>query len=346
MYGADALRFALTTGNSPGNDMRLNEQKMEASRNFANKLWNAARYVIANLERGGPSDGWVWPPSPAHLEDRWVLSRLNRVVAQVDRYMSEYQFGEAQREVHDFLWSEYCDWYLEMSKVRLRAGDESPVPVLAYVLERLLRLLHPFMPFITEEIWGNLAGHLPREEDAPAALIVAAYPQADASMFDEAAESGIGAVIEMVRAIRNLRAEFRIQSNQSLEATVDAPAISGVIEAEAAAIRVLAQVDPLIVASGPPATDRSASGKVVSLVLAQGTVTVPLGGLVDLVQERERLSKELEQIEANRARLAARLMDEQFLAKAPEDVVERERQRLADLDDRGARVTETLSRLG
>ena len=346
MYGADALRFALTTGNSPGNDMRLNEQKMEASRNFANKLWNAARYVITNLERAGSSDSWVWPPSPTHLEDRWVLSRLNRVAAQVDRYMNEYQFGEAQREVHDFLWSEYCDWYLEMSKVRLRAGDESPVPVLAFVLERLLRLLHPFMPFITEEIWRNLVDHLPREEDAPAALIVAAYPQADASMLDEAAESGIGAVIEMVRAIRNLRAEFRIQPNQSLEATVEAPAIGRVIEAEAAAIRTMAQVDPLIIASGSRPTYRSASGQVVSLVLAQGTVTVPLGGLVDLAQERARLSKELEQVEGNRARLAARLRDEKFLAKAPGDVVERERQRLATLGDRGARITETLSRLG
>ncbi len=346
MYGADALRFALTTGNSPGNDMRLNEQKMEASRNFANKLWNAARYVITNLERGRSSGGWVWPPSPTHLEDRWVLSRLNRVAAQVDRYMNEYQFGEAQREVHDFLWSEYCDWYLEMSKVRLRAGDESPVPVLAFVLERLLRLLHPFMPFITEEIWRNLVDHLPREADAPTALIVAAYPQADASMFDEAAESGIGAVIEMVRAIRNLRAEFRIQPNQSLEATVDAPAIRRVIEAEAAAIRTMAQVDPLIIGSSSSATDRPASGQVVSLVLAQGTVTVPLGGLVDLVQERARLSKELEQVEGNRARLAARLRDEKFLAKAPGDVVERERQRLATLGDRGARITETLSRLG
>ena len=155
-YGADALRFALTTGNSPGNDMRLNESRMEASRNFANKLWNAARYVMSNLEQQGADGDWAWPPEPAYLEDRWVMSRLNRTAAQVQSFMEEYQFGEAQRVVHDFLWSEYCDWYLEMSKVRLRSGDQSPIPVLAFVLERVLRLLHPFMPFVTEEVWQSL----------------------------------------------------------------------------------------------------------------------------------------------------------------------------------------------
>jgi valyl-tRNA synthetase len=326
--------------------MRLSEAKMEASRNFANKLWNAARYVMTNLERAGMTDGWRWPPEPTHLEDRWVLSRLNRVAAEVERHMEEYQFGEAQRSVHDFLWSEYCDWYLEMSKVRLRAGDSSPLPVLAHVLERLLRLLHPFMPFITEEIWQNLVGYLPDESGRPASLMVAAYPQADATLFDEQAESDVGAVIEMVRSIRNLRAEFRIQPSQRIEAIVEAPTIRSVVEAEANTIRTLAQVDPLRVLSDAPAEDEAGPGRRVTLVLSQGTVTVPLEGLVDLEQERRRLSKELEQIQANRQRLSARLKDEKFLAKAPEEVVERERERLSGMDDRRARVEETLSRLG
>ena len=341
-YGADALRFALTTGNSPGNDMRLNESKMEASRNFANKLWNAARYVMTTLDNADTMDRWVLPPSPSHLEDRWILSRLNRVVAQVQEFMEAYQFGEAQRVAHDFLWGEYCDWYLEMSKVRLRAGDKSPMSVLAFVLEKLLRLLHPFMPFITEEIWQNLKGYLPDGEGAPDALMVTEYPEADASLFDDEAESDVGGVIEMVRSIRNLRAEFRIQPNQSIEAIVDAPEIRHAVEAEANVIRSLAQVAPLRTGPGPLKMDLCPSGNKVSLVLSRGTVTVPLEGLVDLDQERRRLSKELEQLDANLERLRARLSDSQFRAKAPEEVVERERQRLASMEDRRARVVETV----
>ena len=343
MYGADALRFALTSGTTPGNDMRLNEARMEASRNFANKLWNAARYVMSSLETGGAADGWLWPPgNPTHLEDRWVLSRLNRTAAQVQAYMEEYQFGEAQRVIHDFLWGAYCDWYLEMSKVRLRGGDQSPLPVLAYVLERVLRLLHPFMPFITEEIWQNLVDSLPEEAGRPSSLIVAPYPQADSALYDEVAETEMGAVIEMVRAVRNLRAEFRIQPNQRVEAVVDAPDVRCVVEAEADAIKVLARVEPITFASD---RDKADSGQEVSLVLSKGTVTVPLGGLVDLGQESTRLSKEMEQIDANRERLTARLSDESFLAKAPEDVVERERERLGSMEERRARIVDVLSRL-
>jgi valyl-tRNA synthetase len=259
--------------------------------------------------------------------------------------MEEYQFGEAQRVLNDFMWGEYCDWYLEMSKVRLRDGDESPMPVLAFVLERLLRLLHPFMPFITEEIWGSLAGRLPAEADAPDALIVASYPQADPASFDESAETEVEAVIEMVRAVRNLRAEFRIQPNQAVEAAVDAPDIAHVVEAEASAIKTLAQVDPLFIVSNRPVADMSEAGLGVSLVLAHGTVAVTLEGLVDLDQEKARLSNELQEIEGNRNRLEARLRDSSFTAKAPEDVVERERGRLATVEDRRLRIVETLSRL-
>ena len=343
LYGADALRFALTTGNSPGLDMRLNESKMEASRNFANKLWNASRYVMSNLESQDGVAAWSWPPAaPSHVEDRWITSRLHRVAAQVQRYMEEYQFGEAQRVIHDFLWNEYCDWYLEMSKVRLRSGDESPLPVLAFVLERTLRLLHPFMPFITEEIWQSLIDYLPDEPDRPSTLIVAPYPEADPALLDERAESQIESVMEMVRAIRNVRAEFRIERNQKVEAVVDAPESRATIEAEADAIKALALVEDIRYASDD---DQPDSPQQVSLVLTSGTVTVPLGGLIDFGQESERLSKEMEQIDANTERLSARLQDEGFLAKAPDDVVDRERERLTSMSERRARIVEVLSRL-
>ena len=343
IYGADALRFALTTGNSPGNDMRLNESKMEASRNFANKIWNAARFVMANIERSESSEKWDWPPIPKHLEDRWIVARLQATISNVDRYMKEYQFGEAQREVHDFLWGEYCDWYLEMSKIRMRAGDDSPLPFLAYVLEQTLRLLHPFMPFITEEIWGNLVRILPDAYDAPSALIVASYPVADPALADPQAESDIGAVVEMVRAIRNLRAEFRIEANRNVEAVVDAPGLEAVIASESAAIVALAQVDPLNIASG---SDGAINGDSISLVLSRGTVNVPLEGVVDVGREKARLTEELQQIDSGAQRLSTRLAKADFLAKAPPEVVEKERDRLSGLQDRRARVAETLSRLG
>ena len=174
-YGADALRFALTTGNSPGNDMRLTDEKMQSSRNFTNKLWNAARFVISNIS----NDETKFPlacSSVDHVEDRWIISRLNQTIGQVNRHMEEFQFGEAQRNIHDFFWGEYCDWYLEMSKIRIRSGDNSPIPIMSHVLEKILRILHPFLPFITEEIWQNLSTFIDEKNDNPPALMVSEYP--------------------------------------------------------------------------------------------------------------------------------------------------------------------------
>ena len=340
-YGADALRFALTTGTSPGNDMRLTDAKITSSRNFANKLWNASRFVVSNLERSGVRPSWERPDT-THVEDRWIVSRLNRVAAQVDGYMNEFQFGEAQREVHDFLWGEYCDWYLEMSKVRMRAGDASPIPVLAYVLERVLRLLHPFLPFITEEIWQNLVQHMDGEVGSPA-LMVAEYPVAEADAYDDAAEAEIGAVVEIVRAIRNLRAEFKIQPSQPVRAIVQESAMSGALQMEEAAIKTLAQVESLVLNGAEAGGDSNDS---VSLVLSSGTVVVPLSGLVDLDRERERLVAELDDVARNLARLSNRLDDERFLSRAPEEVVDKERDRLAASQERHNRIEETLARLG
>ena len=316
---------------------------MEAARNFANKLWNAARFVMTNLDRGS-SAAWEWPPKPAHLHDRWIVSRLDGVVAEVQRHMRDYQFGEAQRAVHDFLWGEYCDWYLEMSKIRLRSGepgDASPLPVMAYVLEEVLRLLHPFMPFITEEIWHKLVALLPHELDCAEALIVARYPEPDPARSDEDAEAEVGAMIELVRAVRNVRAEFRIDRNQPLEAVVDGDEMARVAASESAVIQRLAGVDPLKIgrAGAAPAADE------VSVVLTKGAVAVPLGGLVDLDREKKRLSDEMTNIDGNLQKLAKRLQDQKFLERAPEEVVDRERQRLTTLQARRSRVHEVLSRL-
>ena len=344
MYGADALRFALTIGTSPGNNQRLNEQKLEASRNFANKLWNAARFVMGNLRDAADLDGWYMPPKPAHRQDRWIVSRLNRMAAAVDRHMEEHQYGEAQRLIQDFFWHEYADWYIEMAKIRLRAGDATPLPYLAYALERSVRMLHPFMPFVTEEIWQRLADCAPPAEGTPETLMMAEYPRGDAAHYDDDAEGEIGTVMEIVRAIRNLRAEFRIQQHQRLEAIVEAPRMREIAGAESDAIKTLARVDPLTLeVNGAQAAGANDS---VSVALREGTITVPMAGLVDLEGERERLRGEMGIIDKNRERLARRLSDDNFLSKAPDDVVERERQRLADVEERRGRVEEILARLG
>ena len=342
LYGADALRFALTIGTSAGNNQRLNEQKLEASRNFANKLWNAARFVMSNLQNASALDDWHAPPAPVHRQDRWLLSRLNRVAASVERLMQDYQFGEAQRLIHDFFWHEYADWYIEMAKIRLRSDDATPLPYLAYALERSLRMLHPFMPFVTEEIWQTLADYAPPPPDAPESLMIAGYPQPNAALFDDEAESEMDTVMEIVRAVRNLRAEFRIQQHQRLEAIVESPQIGVIAGAEADAIKMLARIEPLTL---PVNGAQAAPDDSVSLVLSGGTLTVPLAGLVDLAKERQRLSAEIDGIDANRQRLAKRLSDANFLSKAPEEVIERERQRLADIEARHGRVEEILARL-
>ena len=161
-YGCDALRFALTVGNAAGNDARLGDAKLEAARNFANKLWNATRYVVRAMEEAPDLSGWS-DPQPEHLEDRWIKSSLNRLIARVTRQLQEYQLGEAEQSIYEFLWNEYCDWYIEAAKVRIRSNDgPSPVPMLVHVLESTLRLLHPFMPFVTEEAWTNLVDRAPR----------------------------------------------------------------------------------------------------------------------------------------------------------------------------------------
>lgn len=344
MYGADAVRFALTTGTAPGNNMRMNEGKLEASRNFANKLWNASRYVMTNLEGAGSLEDWERLPSLDHREDRWIVSRLHKVSQQVDAHMKAYQFGEAQTVLHDFLWNEYCDWYIEMSKIRVRAGQSpSPLPVLAYVLERVLRLLHPFLPFVTEEIWQSLRSILPHENAVDDALAVAGYPEADPGRFDDEAEAEVEAVVELTRAARNVRAVFRIQNNETIPATANiSERYAGVVEDFAPFIESESGV-ALTVSS--EANGASSSSKDASQVISSGTLSMSIGDLVDIEQEKSRLKDELAELTGYRRKIAGRLANDQFLSKAPQEVVDRDRERLEDADARAERLTDILDRL-
>jgi valyl-tRNA synthetase len=340
-YGTDALRFALLMGTAPGNDSKLSVTKLEAGRNFANKLWNAARFVVRSIEPDRTDMTIQWDSLPA--EDRWILSRLSHTVAVVNKAMADFQFEEAQRQVHDFLWGEYCDWYIELAKIRQRQGGLSPVPVLVHVLEMALRLLHPFTPFVTEELWQSLKRAGPADWSATDSIMIAPYPEAEAKAIDPESERIVETVIEVIRAIRNARAEYNVATSRWVEAQVMAGALTPAISAYLAAIETLARAKPVTFLEQRRKA-RPGENVLVS-VLKDAEVVIPMESMVDLEAERCRLQKEVEQNEAEAGRLEARLTDRNFLTRAPEAVVEKEQNKLTVVKDKLARLKQELARL-
>ena len=344
-YGTDALRFALTTGTAPGSDLRFTEGRLEAARNFANKVWNAARFVLTSLESKPDLDGWYDLGAVEHRQDRWIVSRLDRLTSEVNDSFRNFELGEAQQKLYDFIWDDFCDWYIEMAKIRLRSGSgPSPLPVLAHVLERTLRLLHPFMPFITEEIWQNLRSILPQEGGLPESIMVAPYPQADGTRRDSRAEEEISLVMRAIRAVRNARAQLRIPANQHLEALVEPNGQQRTIEEEAEVIRTLSRVEPLRILSSDSSRDSSAKG--IALVVSPLVVRLPLEGVVDLDAEAQRLRKDRDDCIRNLDRVSALVSNPDFRAKAKPEVVENEEERLRSLSERKQRLDEILEQLG
>jgi valyl-tRNA synthetase len=344
-YGTDALRFALTTGAAPGNDMRLTESKLETARNFANKIWNAARYVITSLEGKSGLEGWYDLPDIQHREDRWIVSLLDRLTTEVNQSLTNFELGEAQQKLYDFIWNEFCDWYIEMAKIRVRSGvGPSPLPTLAHVLERALRLLHPFMPFITEEIWQNLTSQLPREANLPDSIMIAPYPRVDQPRRDSKAEEEIALVMQAIRAVRNTRAQLRIPASQRLEALVETNSLRSAIEEEAEVICVFSRVEPLRIISGNPDPARQPKG--ITLVVNPLVVRLPLEGVVDLAAEQQRLRQELDNARQNLRRVGNLVSNPNFRAKARPEVVESEEERLRSLTEQTQRLEEILAQLG
>ncbi|MCC6237593.1 MAG: valine--tRNA ligase, partial [Dehalococcoidia bacterium] len=341
-YGTDALRYTLISGSSPGNDQRLSEQRLEAGRNFANKLWNASRFALSLVEAGDD----LTLPAPSDVtsvEDRWILSRVERVSASANELLGKFELGEAMRQVRDFFWDECADWYIELAKVRIRAGDRSPLPVLVHVLDATLRLLHPCMPFITEEIWQRMASTLPmRPADAPG-LIVAAYPAGDASRFDDAAERTMQALQEFVRGVRNIRAEKRVDAGRWVEAYIVGGEAAAAARGAQAAIEQLARVRPLHIVDTPA---EAPSEQVVTTVLDVGQVTLPMAGLFDVDGERKRLRQQIEEASKEVGRLESKLANEQFRSRAPANVVATEEERLATARGRLAGLEQSLAEVG
>ncbi len=345
--GTDALRFTLATSGTPGQDLNLNPQRIEAARNFCNKLWNITRFVIAKLGDERES-AFTLLPSDLSLADRWILSRYARLTLEVERLMESYSFGEAGRQIHDFLWGEFADWYVEIAKVQIdydTSAEHATRAVLYSVLEGTLRLLHPFMPFVTEELWqyltreGATASHYP---DAPHTIMLAAYPVAEATLIDEAAERDWGLTQELIVAIRNARSEYKVEAAKWVTATVVGGERTAVLRTQAALIGRLGRVaaDSLTIVVHLDEKPKQAA----AIVLGEVECYLPLAGMIDFAAERARVQKELDAAEADVARREAKLANEGFTAKAPANVVAREREGLetarATLDRLRARVAE------
>ncbi len=342
-YGVDALRFALTTGTSPGNDINLGKSKLESSRNFVNKLWNATRFILQSLDAERLETQAI-ELQPRRIEDQWINSQLNRLIKSVTELMENFQFGEAEQQIYDFVWSKFCDWYIEIAKIRLRSQlTPSPLPFLVNTLEKSLRLLHPFMPFVTEELWQSLKQRLPDKDQMPASIIIAPYPFANDKAFAPKAERVMDSVIEVIRSIRNVRAQYKVKPSKWIEARVYTGELLSSLIAEKSMIETLAKVRPLTILGRQerePTKD-----KALVLVLKEAEVIVPLAGMMDWRAEEQRLVRESGEIKGRIAQLEARLGDNTFLSKAPSQVVEREKQKLALLEDKLKRLHQELSQL-
>jgi valyl-tRNA synthetase len=352
--GADALRFALTAFAAMGRDIKLSPQRIEGYRNFANKLWNAARFVLMNVEGAGPEAVRVADalergerPAAASLADRWVLSRLERTVGAVGEALDGYRVNDAAGALYQFAWHELCDWYLETAKPQLAGpGADRTRGVLLFVLERLLRLLHPFMPFLTEEVWqavtveGWGAARAGRFADS---IMVARYPASVASLVDDSAEADMGRLVDVVRAIRNLRSEYNVPPSRPVEARLFAPdaGVRARLVDVLPLVATLAKVEPLALLD---AAERPANAAVESVGGVE--LTVPLTGLIDdVAAEAQRIAREVEKVEKELAGVAAKLANPQFAERAPEEVVAEVEEKGAQLRDRRDVLRRSLERL-
>ncbi|HEY3314404.1 MAG TPA: valine--tRNA ligase [Bacillota bacterium] len=335
-YGADALRFTVLTGNTPGNDMRFYWERVESSRNFANKIWNASRFALMNLGDFDPDrDGLDLPREGLELEDRWIISRFNRASAEADRFLEAFELGEAARVLYDFVWDELCDWYIELIKGRLAAAGtdtrRTAQRVLAWVLDRTLRLLHPFIPFITEEIWQHLPSRGP-------SIMVAEWPVADPGLVDDQAEGRLGAVMEVIKAIRNIRAEINLPPGKKADVIIHPTNIESreAVKTGLGHIVKLAGVAQLEVAS----TLDERPPQALSAIAGGAEIFVPLRGLIDVDREVARVDKEIQATGSELTKIDGRLANQGFLAKAPAEVIDKERVRRQELADKLIRLKE------
>ena len=354
--GADALRYMLLTSSTPGHDMNLDPRRLEGARNFANKIWNAARFVITNLPTTAETGDLV----DLELPDRWIVSRLNHLIGEVTSLFDSYQYGEAGRRINDFLWSEFCDWYIEACKIRLAHSASPPhaggteggagprataQATLVTTLEKALRLLHPFTPFVTEEIWQHLKAAWPGADCCwEESLMITRWPEADETLLDDEAEADMALLMDLIRQIRNARAEFDVMPGKRVPAIVVGARKLAMLEAQRGLLTFLAKVDDAQLTLTRALDEKPK--KAVALVAAEGVEAyLPLAGLVDLEQETARLRKTLAGADREIRRAQGMLANEGFLAKAPPHVVQQQRDRLAEQQERRTRLEARLQAL-
>lgn len=331
-YGADALRFTLATGNAPGNDMRFSDEKVKASRNFANKLWNAARFVLMYL-----GNDYSYPGLPKNLaiEDKWILSKVNTLAKEVTDNLERFELGIAVAKLYDFIWDVFCDWYIEIAKIRLQSGEgaDTAKAVLVYVLTDILKLLHPFMPFITEEIYQAI----PHDTES---IMISKWPEYDPTLSFADEEAQMEKIMDAIRAIRNRRAEMNIPPSKKSKVYVET-AFSDVFAVGSEFIKRLAYASDVEIADA-----FGDLGNTVTIVTNDAKIYIPLGDLVDFEAEAKRLQKELAAAEEKLAFINKKLDNPGFVNKAPEKVVQQNRDEAAKLTEKIANLRSSLENLG
>jgi valyl-tRNA synthetase len=338
-YGADTLRFMLVTGNTPGNDMRFYWERVESSRNFANKIWNASRFVLMNLEGFDPA--FVPDAKAFTLADKWILSRYNQTVADVTRNLERFELGEAARMVYEFIWDEFCDWYIELAKGRLYNKEDAESRkvaqyVLSYILGNTLTLLHPFMPFITEAIWQSL----PHQG---LSIMTNSWPVEDTKLSYPQDEQLMGILMEVIKAVRNMRAEVNVPPGKKSEVIlkIAAAELKTRLEANSDYVRILAAAEPVTILAIDAATPENAMTAVANGV----EIYLPLKGLIDVEKETARLNKEMVSLDKELSRIAGKLDNPAFTAKAPAEVIEKEKIKQTEYLEKQAAIKERLAYL-
>ena len=331
-YGADALRFTLATGNSPGNDMRFSDERVQASRNFCNKIWNASRFIQMNLTIG--KDKAAQLPETLALEDKWIVSKFNTLVAEVTRNIDQYELGLAAAKLNDFIWDNFCDWYIEIAKTRLQAGDENVQKVLCYVLSGAMQLLHPFMPFITETIWQALPHEGP-------SVMVSKWPEYDEKLHFAAEEAHMETLMDAVRAIRNRRSEMNVPPSKKAKVLILTEK-KDTFAAGEGFFPKLAYASGIELIDAVPAD----AAKMASVVTGDAQLYMPMGDLIDFAAERARLEKEKAKVEDDIEFVMKKLNNPKFVDKAPEKVVAVEREKAEKLREHLAKLEESIAALG
>ena len=336
-YGADSLRYFLATGSTPGQDLRFQWEKVESTWNFINKIWNASRFVLMNMEELKYEE--IDLTGEKSVADKWILTRLNQTIEQVNKNVERYDFGEAGRHLYNFIWDEFCDWYIEMAKLPLYGEDETAKhttrSVLAYVLDNTMRMLHPFMPFVTEEIWQ----HLPHQGES---ITRATWPEVRNDLHDENAAEEMKRLVAIIRSVRNIRAEVDTPMSKQIELVVQAndAVIEGQLEENRHYLERFCNTSELTIA-----TKVEVPEKAMSAVVTGADLYLPLEGLIDTEKEIARLQTELEKLNKEVERVQNKLGNERFVSKAPEKVVAEEQQKEKDYLNKRAKVEERIKEL-